>query len=274
MQRGLALLFGLLVAGTVTAQSQAQDLTSAQTAAMLSADIVILGEIHDNGAHHAGQARLMAKIAPKAVVFEMLTPQMAGVVNISGRSEMRALDDAIGWGAAGWPDIALYQPVFEALGDATVIGAAAPRDTVRAAFAQGAAAVFGADAARFGLANPLPAAQQEARRVLQFEAHCQAMPLEMMDGIIEAQRLRDAQFSAAALRALADHGAPVVVITGNGHARRDWAMPFVIAQAAPDVATYSIGFVEAPSDADDPRFDATIITKAAPRDDPCAAFSK
>src|SRR6056297_678930 len=49
-----------------------------------SADIVILGEVHDNRAHHEAQAELVARIEPAAVVFEMLTPEQAATVEQMG----------------------------------------------------------------------------------------------------------------------------------------------------------------------------------------------
>jgi hypothetical protein len=56
---------------------------------------------------------------------------------------------------------------------------------------------------------------------------------EILPGFVEAQRLRDAALAEAALAALEAHGAPVAIITGNGHARRDWGVPAVLAVAAP-----------------------------------------
>ena len=38
-------------------------------------DVFVLGEVHDNPAHHRHQARVLRAIAPAAVVFEMLQPQ-------------------------------------------------------------------------------------------------------------------------------------------------------------------------------------------------------
>lgn len=266
----MVLAFGLWGAHAAVAQG----LSAAARAQMMAADVVILGEIHDNGAHHLGQATLMAELAPRAVVFEMLSAEMAGQVNAFDGGDVSTLGALIGWEAAGWPDFALYQPVFEALGNAHVVGAAVPRADVRAAFTDGAAKVFGPEAARFGLTADLPEAQRAARSEFQFQAHCAAMPMEMMGGMVEAQRLRDAAFAARALEAFEAHGAPVVVITGNGHARRDWGVPYLIGRAAPAVSVFSVGFVEAPATADDPRFDVTIVTAAAERGDPCAAFEK
>lgn len=242
-------------------------------AGMAGADIVILGEVHDNAEHHVGQADLIMQLKPKAVVFEMLSPEQAGIVNTGPRDDLDALAARIDWANSSWPDFAIYAPVFAALDDTPVVGAAAPRGVVRAAFSEGASAVFGTGAGQFGLDMAVPAAQLAQRSQMQFDAHCAAMPLEMMGGMVEAQRLRDALFSKAALDALEKYGAPIVVIVGNGHARRDWGMPAMIAQAASDVTTYAVGFVEVPSPDNDPRFDTTLPTQPAQRDDPCDAFT-
>ena len=44
------------------------------------ADIVILGEVHDNPAHHKHQAELMVMIEPAAVIYEMLSVDQAAAV--------------------------------------------------------------------------------------------------------------------------------------------------------------------------------------------------
>lgn len=265
MRRFLAaVLFGWLGATAGAVEIAPEDL-----AAMRAADIVLLGEIHDNPAHHQGQGQVIRELSPKAVVFEMLSPQMASTLRAVGVADLQALDAAMGWEAAGWPSIDIYAPVFAALGAAEVLGAAVPRETVRAAFGEGAAAVFGAEAARFGLTTPLPDDQAQARQEMQFEAHCEAMPREMMGGMVEAQRLRDARFSQTALAALEAFGAPVVVIAGSGHVRKDWGMPHVLAQAAPEARVFAFAFAEG---ADAAPYDGATTTQAPARGDPCAAF--
>jgi uncharacterized iron-regulated protein len=229
-----------------------------------AAEIVILGEVHDNADAHLGQADALRELRPTAVVFEMLTTEEAARAD-ADRSQIAAA-----WEASGWRDFPMYEPIFEALGDARIVGAAAPRETVRSVYIKGAAALFGADAARFGLDAALPEEQQKLRMQLQFEAHCEAMPLEMMAGMVAVQRYRDAVFARAALEALETYGSPVAVIAGNGHARTDWGVPAVIAKAAPDVTTHAIGFIE--SDSGMP-FDDTRIVPPAERDDPCATLT-
>ena len=41
------------------------------------ADVVFLGEVHDNPHHHANQKQALETLLPKAVVFEMITSDLA-----------------------------------------------------------------------------------------------------------------------------------------------------------------------------------------------------
>lgn len=225
-----------------------------------SADIVVLGEVHDNPDAHRGQAAALRELRPTAVVFEMLTAEEATRAD-ADRSQIAAA-----WEASGWRDFPIYAPIFEALGAARIVGASAPREAVRSVYSDGPAALFGAEAARYGLDEALPDEQQQVRMQMQFEAHCEAMPLEMMAGMVATQRYRDAVFARAALAALETYGPPVAIIAGNGHARTDWGVPAMIARAAPEVTTHAIGFVE--DDTGMP-FDEIRIVPPAERDDPC-----
>ncbi len=236
-----------------------------------AADIVLLGEVHDNPAHHAHQAIAVEALNPTAVVFEMLSPDQAARVTPRLLASEEALGAVLGWEASGWPDFAMYYPVFVAAGEAAIIGAAAPRADVRAASEAGAGTIFGAEAGRFGLDAPLPAPQQMLREAGQLMAHCNALPAEALPGMVEAQRLRDGWLARAALAALEDTGGPVVVITGNGHARADWGVPALLTVAAPDVRVLSLGQFEDAAEARPP-FDLWLVTDPVDRPDPCAVF--
>lgn len=238
---------------------------------LAGADVVILGEVHDNPAHHLWQAEALRALAPAAVVFEMLSPDQAARVTPDLLAMPEALARALDWQASGWPDFTLYQPVFGSLDTAAIYGAALPYDVVRAAVSDGAAARFPGDAGVFGLDRPLPQDQQALREEMQAEAHCNALPATLLPGMVEAQRLRDAGFAATVLEALETSGGPVVLITGNGHARTDWAVPAMIALAAPEVVVISAGQFESEPDPDVP-FDLWHVTEPALREDPCAAF--
>lgn len=244
---------------------------STLSCAAMAQDISVLGEVHDNPAHHAAQAERVEEIMPKALVFEMLTPEQADRVTPDLRSDPVALADALDWDNSGWPDFAMYYPIFAAAPDARIYGAGVGREEARAAMDGGFDGPMDGEAARFGLDKPLPRAQQDAREALQMEAHCNAIPEEMLPGMVRIQRLRDAMLARAALRAHEDTGGPVVVITGNGHARRDWGMPALLALAAPDLDIHVVGQTENQMPLVG-GFDEVLSAPPAERDDPCEAF--
>lgn len=234
------------------------------------ADVIFLGEVHDNPAHHSNQARAIAAIDPAALVFEMLTAAQAAAVP-DVLPDAATLSRLLDWDASGWPDFTLYYPLFRAASSALIYGAEVPREDARLAMSIGVAEHFGADAARFGLSAPLPPEEQEAREAVQARAHCDALPAEILPGMVEIQRLRDATLARSALQAYDETGGPVIVITGTGHARTDWGAPVALRNAAPDLRILSIGqFEEEPGDA--PPFDLWLVTDPHPRPDPCEAF--
>lgn len=255
----------------LAAPLHAQQIDPAMLSDLPPADIVVLGEVHDNPIHHQHQAQAITAIKPAALVFEMLDAEQAGRVTPALRADMAALDKALGWAESGWPDFAIYYPIFAA-SSAPVYGAAVPRETLRGAMGGDLAALFGAeDSVRFGLDVPLPEAQQQEREAMQMQAHCDALPPEMLPGMVAAQRLRDAELARVALRAWHETGGPVVVVTGNGHARRDWGLPAALAQADPGRRLLSLGQLEAAPE-DTPPYDLWLVTAPAEREDPCAAF--
>ncbi len=269
---GLAgLIWGaaLLVAPFAWAQGIAQPLPPDDARA---AAIVFLGEQHDNPAHHSVQARWVAELSPKTVVFEMLTPEQAARITKDDIESKERLEAALDWANSGWPDFAMYHPIFLAAPDAMFVGAGVPRAQVRAMMDKDLADVFGPEAsARFGLDKTLPDDQQTAREDLQRAAHCDALPEEMLPMMVGVQRLRDAALARAALDALDATGGPVAVITGNGHARDDWGAPYLVRFAAPDVKVFSLGQGEAgqvPVGA----FGTVVDGPGVDRGDPCDAF--
>lgn len=287
------------------------------------ADVLFLGEIHDNPGHHRIQAEIVAALdaagAVAVLTFEMIEPAEEAAVNAvrgwPGASAARgpgargaetadepaaqdaaqdaaamesAIADAVGWAQSGWPDWSMYAPIFRAAPAAYVSGGETPRAALRP-FMQGDAVEALAarpDAARFGLDRPLDPAEQAARETGQIAAHCDAIPREAAVAMVAAQRLRDAALAEAVLRGRAAATAAgrdgiVVVITGAGHARRDWGAPRMLARAAPALQVVSVGLIEAeteaaasPSSPQAAPFDAVAFAPPPdpPRPDPCAAF--
>jgi uncharacterized iron-regulated protein len=242
-----------------------------EPAVFSNADIVILGEVHDNPEHHRRQAELIAALSPSAVAFEMLSAEQAAIANGTSARDSR-LAEAIDWADSGWPEWRLYQPVFEAVGARPIYGMAVPREELNVAVREGAAKAFGDDAVAFGLTVPLPPEQQVAREAHQQAVHCNLLPENLLPGMVAAQRLRDAAFARVAIRALEETGGPVVVITGTGHARVDWGMPAALKVAAPALRVASLGQLEAPPTTAVP-YDYWLVADPAPRDDPCEEFA-
>jgi uncharacterized iron-regulated protein len=252
------LLAGMAAAGPVS------DMTR-----LPAADVVILGEIHDNPQHHRNQAAGVAAVQPRALVFEMLTPAQAGLVTVDNRADP-ALGVLLGWEKSGWPDFAMYQPILTAAPMAAVFGAAVPGEALMAGRDPAAIAALMPDT-RFGLTDSLAQADQTEREAEQMAAHCDALPVDLLPYMVAVQRLRDATLAARALDAFEATGGPVVVITGTGHARRDQGVPAALALAAPDLRVLSVGQLEQDPGLDAP-YDLWVVTDPAPRPDPCGAF--
>ncbi|MEQ6204631.1 ChaN family lipoprotein [Sulfitobacter sp. HNIBRBA2951] len=234
------------------------------------AQIVILGEQHDNPDHHARQAVWVAALDPAALVFEMLTPQQGAQAAAPWASQAQ-LDALIGWSGTAWPSFDMYYPIFAASPDAVIYGAGVPRSELRRALE--APLADHPLAQRFGSDTAPDGSLQTAREAVQAAAHCGALPEEMLPVMVDAQRLRDMTLADVSLRALRATGGPVVVITGNGHARAAWGVPALIATAAPDVAVFTLAQGEDGADVQG-AFSLTLDAPAPERGDPCAAFTQ
>lgn len=246
------LLAAILWAGAqgVAAQSQNGALPE-----LPSADIYVLGEIHDNPTHHVAQAALVTAIAPRALVMEMLTDVQAARITSETPRDAATLDDLLDWSEGGWPDIAMYAPIMVAAGGAPVRGASGEAGDLRA----------------FGLDAPLPPGEQAAREALQQAAHCDGLPEGMLPEFVGRQRFMDALFASRTIEAYDQFGGPVVLIAGNGHARSDWGVPAAIARVRPDLSVVSVIQSE-PGQEILPGDVALTAEPPADRPDPCDAF--
>ncbi|WP_229665976.1 ChaN family lipoprotein [Wenxinia marina] len=236
------------------------------------ADIVVLGEVHDSAEAHARQAELVAEIVPAALVFEMLTADQVAAAEGIDLTDADALAAAFAWADSGWPDFALYSPIFAAAPEAALYGGSAPRDLVTAVATHPPGAANASPMRGYDL-PPLSGADRAVLMDEQFEAHCRAMPREMMGRMVDAQRLRDWWMADAALLALEETGGPVVVIAGTGHARADFGVPAVIAHLAPGTSVWTLGQVEGAAPPGAP-FDSVEAVPPVDRPNPCAAFAE
>jgi uncharacterized iron-regulated protein len=269
-----ALAVGLLPAAVARAEAPELDAFIAQAR---GADVAVLGEVHDNPQHHANQTEVVRALQPSALVFEMIPQAAEDEVNElrAEGADRAALAAALDWEASGWPDFAYYAEIIEAAPEALVFGGGQSDEEILAAVEDGAAAAFGPDAPAYGLDLPLPPEEQARRAAEMAASHCGTMPEAALPGMVEAQRFRDAALADAALwaRTIAGAHAPVVVITGSGHADKRWGVPALISIANPDLSVVSLGQSEpaAPQPAAE-AYDAVLLAPAPLRDDPCVAF--
>lgn len=250
------------------------DVLAAFIAMAEEADIVVLGEIHDNPTHHRVQAEVVAALAPAALVFEMIPQDREAELNAlrADGADRTILAESLEWKQSGWPDFDYYADIMDAAPEAQIFGAGQSSADVSRAVLEGAAGVFGPDAKIYGLDQPLEPEEQALREAEQAAAHCDALPSEVLPGMVEAQRFRDAGLADATLwaRIMSGNG-QVVVITGSGHADKESGMPAMIAMADPDASLVSLGqFEDGANEPDD--FDAVLLAPSPNRPDPCAAL--
>ncbi|MEY8827450.1 ChaN family lipoprotein [Sedimentitalea sp. XS_ASV28] len=262
----LQIFFLAMLAVPVRAEGQLENVIPR----MQGADVVIVGEVHDNPDHHVNQYTVLKALQPKAVVWEMLTSEEAGRITSEMIYAPERLASAVEWSQSGWPAFSMYHQVFLAAPDARIFGGEVPREAALATVQSGPASAFGAEAARYGLTEPLPKAEGDVREALQFAAHCEAMPRDRMRTMVDIQRLRDAVLAREVIKAMNETGGPVAVITGNGHARRDWGVPVYLDRVQPDLNVFVLGQSE--DGQIDGAFDAIIDSDAPAREDPCDAF--
>ncbi len=232
-------------------------------AAAKGAEIVILGERHDNPIHHQIQADIVTALAPGGLAFEMIKRADEGAAN-----EARATWDNEDW--SNWDD---YRQIIDAAPEAKIAGGGVAREMLRASVKLGAAIAWGDEGRRYRLLDQLPMDVTEAMIEEQRVAHCDGLPKHMLPGMVEAQQLRDAAFADAALRLVEAGLGQTVLITGNGHARTDRGSPLYLRRVAPDITVVSVGIVEADRLTDIP-YDYVIYTQIHDREAPCEAFLK
>ena len=105
------------LAGSLWDARSGQQIAEAELiAAALAADWILLGEKHDNPAHHQLQARIVAAIGAAgrrpAVVWEMAGPDQAEAFASAKIAEVSALGQALGWEERGWPAWSRSEPAF------------------------------------------------------------------------------------------------------------------------------------------------------------------
>jgi len=258
------------------------DQSSASVAQLLkalgSADVAVLGEIHDNPLHHQLRGDLLRQLPPasKTVVAEHLNWRQ----RFKGSGELLTSLQATGFDAKAWA-WPLHHDLFEAVTamNMPLVGGNLPSASIKEVFKTRGESL--PEPVRALLAKaPFDTSQRQAMEQEINQGHCGAMPSSMFEGMTAVQRGRDTAMAEVALAHL-----PSVVVAGNGHAWKHLGVPFVVYKAAPQLRTLSVLFMEwddtRPSIEKQeflaelkPQADYVWLTPPQARADPCESLRK
>jgi uncharacterized iron-regulated protein len=205
----------------VAAPSGATADWSAFADGLLSARVIAVGEKHDEASHHDVEARVLAAVAARdpglVVGLEMVSQDQQGFLDdfLSGKTSES--DFAAWWKTAWGFDYALYKPVFDAARakGLRVVGLNAPIAVVKAVAKRGLAGLTPAERAVLP-ATIAESADPRYRDFVKESLSGHRMPPEALARMIEAQAVWNETMGAKAA-ALAEGGARVLVIAGQGH---------------------------------------------------------
>ncbi|BEI33357.1 ChaN family lipoprotein [Polynucleobacter sp. HIN5] len=236
---------------------------------LISADYVLLGELHDNPHHHEARGQLIAAITSKkyAAVVEYLPT--GPLVRLTG-STLQSLEQA-GFSPKAWP-WKLYQPLFEAIrvSGLPLYGSNLDRSISKTIFSGGSIpAAMESDYQKSALTG-------EAKRSLEndlIDGHCGKLPTQYLEPMFRVQRLTDISMAQVMMR-----HSPAILFAGNGHVRNDYGVPQVLRSLEPSKKRVSVGFVE--EDRRNPKalaelaklYDFVWISPSIERADPCATL--
>jgi uncharacterized iron-regulated protein len=248
-------------------------------------EYLLLGEKHDNPAHHEHQSWFIRQLdqlgCDASVAFEMIDLQQGQQLaqhTVHTTSQLIALlqpDDP------GWDYQRYYRDVFAA--------------TIKAGYPVVAANLRRDRLVRYAMNDeyPLPMGYRELLEQVPFnaqqtdhlmqeirESHCNMMPEESLPTMVRAQRLRDVVM-AVSLRH--SQSSVKVLIAGSGHVRNDRGVPIYLES---NKSILSVGFTEidptrnniedylSPETDNALPFDIVWFTPRIERGDPCEQFKQ
>ena len=257
---------------------------------------VLLGEIHDNPDHHRLQGWVIRRLGggERAVVFEQFRADQQDVLDAfvaglgtgggSGEDEVEKLFLVTGWARSGWPEASIYEPLMAAVvaGRMGMLAGNPPRQRVIEVARQGLAAISSDAQRRLLLDRELGAILDEALLEELEASHCGLMPKSAFTNMAKAQRFKDG-FMARVMADAEVGGRGTVLISSNGHVRRDRGVPWylermrgegqegvrVVGHVEVDAARQEAGQYAAAG-----VYDYIVFTPVATRPDPCEEMRK
>jgi uncharacterized iron-regulated protein len=282
--RPVAVLLALCLApvDAALARSTLEATPEALASAISTRRNALLGEVHDNGMQHALRAaalrRLVEAGARTAIAFEQFDRDRQADIERLRREQPGDVDALLALGAPNW-QWKHYRPFLQLAidNDLPIVAANLSRADAVKVTMQGWSALFDAAAqSALGL-DRLPPGFVAAHEDAVARGHCDLLPADVLPGMARAQMARDIVL-AHSLRPHLARG--VVLLTGNGHVRKDIGVPFWL-NADERRNVVAIGLLEldptiseTTGEALNQHYDAIIRTAAAERPDPCEALRK
>lgn len=253
-----------------------------------AANVLLLGEIHDNPQHHELQQKLLnARIASgarPAVMMEQLNAENQPALDqaLAGNNRDEVLSSVTK--LIKFSDWQFYRPflVIAVDNQLPVIAANISNQQLQPVIWNGFAAYDAGDLKRLAVEQVWSESRDKYLVRNMGGAHCGQLKDELRAGLSRSQRLRDALMADSAMASI---GRGIVGIVGSSHARRDIGLPLYFAARAPLARIFSIGFVEVHPRKTDPTtyetesatneapFDVIWFTPRVDRPDPCAELN-
>jgi len=227
-----------------------------------------------------------------AVAFEMFAMDKADVLEkfqASGAPSAAGIAELTDWESSGWPDWSLYQPIVPHALNAgvPVFATNMTRNQAMSMVRENKTFLDAGSLNRMKLDQPFPESLIEVKTKELIRSHCNMMPEQMVKPMLRAQTTKDAMMADVMIAVENKDGLDgAILITGGGHARTDWAVPWHLAQRAPDKSVLSLAMLEV--DEDFPsvenyseEWDASIVpfdyiwfTPRTDIDDPCDKYAE
>jgi len=239
---------------------------------MMAYDVVLLGELHDSPLHHQARAQLIQSLhCPNCAIVSEHLPSGQQLM-LSGtllESLESAGFDAKAW---SWP---LHEPLFKAIQTQhlTIIGGNIPTKLSSDVFKRGEEAIPASLMNDLNLSSLSEVSKNKLDQDLK-DGHCGQLPDKYLPSMRLIQRIKDASFA----QLLKNH-VPSIFIAGNGHVRKDYGVPQILAVTAPNLKILSVGFIEQDDWTPESqavlaeRYDVVWVSQNTERSDPCKDFS-
>ena len=206
-------------------------------AAIHEADIILLGEIHDNLFQHRARADLISKI--QNTEFVIVSEHLVSGSEIAYSGSLLEDLETIGFNkkAWSWPTHEVLYKKFEEFNLPIFGGDLSKKDINNIYAGRG----FSQSDTLIPIVKRSVLDSQSKDKLLNdlVLGHCGVVEEDLLSFMYKVQRYRD-----AGMAYIASKVAPAIVIAGNGHVRRDYGVPQIIKKMNPNSNVISIAFLE------------------------------